>query len=495
MVLLNLFIPITKIDVEKRLVYGIAADETPDHADEIFDYDSSKSYFEEWSGDISKATDGKSLGNLRAMHTGIAAGKVTQLVMDDVAKSMPICAKVVDDNEWNKCLEGVYTGFSIGGSYVKRWKDPNDPTKTRYTAKPAEISIVDLGCNPSATFEIIKADGLTEQREFKRKEEPMEVNKTILADMQKALTENDLVKAFSFEEIRDRLRGAINSKLKTPFNCGYFWIQQTYPDSVIIEGDMDGDGDDDMYQIAYTIDDQGVVTLGDAKQVKVSYVPVVDEDGTTDEGAELMGGKADQTGDLQKTEEKPAEPIIEEKPIEKAIEAESLEKAGAKHSKDTIEQLQQMHHNIADMGGACQCDKCQKLYQSDDAQKSIIPDELTKVSTAAADLHKGENESLTKFMERFDSLEKALNGFKTENEALAKKVIELENAPLPGGPILNATAMEKSLVGGGNPEQTADPDTQKIALYEQIIAKSDNPAEIQTMRMQLSTLKMKQIYS
>ena len=166
---MDLKIPITKIDVEKRLVYGIAADETPDKADEVFDYESSKPYFKTWTESIQKNTDGKSQGCLRSMHSNIAAGKIVEMKFNDKDKSIPICAKVVDDNEWNKCLEGVYSSFSIGGSYKKRWPDTKTG-KTRYTAVPAEVSLCDEGCNPNATFQIIKANGLTEQRQFKNKE-------------------------------------------------------------------------------------------------------------------------------------------------------------------------------------------------------------------------------------------------------------------------------------------------------------------------------------
>ena len=163
----QLFIPITKVDAANRLVYGVATAEAEDRAGEVCDYATSKPYYEKWSGDIAKATDGRSLGNVRAMHGKIAAGKVTTINFNDDKKQIEICAKVVDDAEWQKCLEGVYTGFSQGGSYVKRWKEDG---VQKYTANPSEVSLVDLPCLPSATFEIIKADGLTEAREFKAPE-------------------------------------------------------------------------------------------------------------------------------------------------------------------------------------------------------------------------------------------------------------------------------------------------------------------------------------
>ena len=73
---MQLFLPITKVDAAKRLVYGTLAEEVPDRAGEIFDYASSKPNFARWSAEIAKASDGRSLGNLRAMHGKVAAGKL-----------------------------------------------------------------------------------------------------------------------------------------------------------------------------------------------------------------------------------------------------------------------------------------------------------------------------------------------------------------------------------------------------------------------------------
>jgi hypothetical protein len=161
---LDLFLPLAKVDLDRRLVTGVATAETPDRSGEIFDYSSSKPYFEKWSAEAAAASGGKSLGAVRAMHTPIAAGKLTDIAFDDNAKRITVVAKIVDDDEWRKVQEGVYTGFSQGGRYVKRWADP-DSGLTRYTADPHEISLVDLPCVPDATFDVVK-DGMVEKRSF-----------------------------------------------------------------------------------------------------------------------------------------------------------------------------------------------------------------------------------------------------------------------------------------------------------------------------------------
>jgi hypothetical protein len=161
---IGMFIPITKVDAAQRLVYGIATAEIMDRAGEICDYESTKPHYQNWSDEIAVTSGGKSLGNLRAMHGAVAAGKVTALTFNDDDKQIEICAKVVDDDEWRKVQEGVYTGFSQGGSYVRRWTDENG--LTRYTASPSEISLVDLPCLAEARFEMVKYDGTREWRPF-----------------------------------------------------------------------------------------------------------------------------------------------------------------------------------------------------------------------------------------------------------------------------------------------------------------------------------------
>ncbi len=230
---LKLFIPIMKVDEEKRLVYGKVTEEAVDSAGEIFDYATSKPYFKEWTEYFSKATDGKSYGNLRAMHDAKKAiGSLPEVSLNDREKSVEVVAKVVDDQEWSKVLEGVYTGFSQGGAYVKRWPDTNGAY--RYTAKPTEISLVDYPCLKTATFQVVKADGIVEDRAFRKTE-----NKTSSVDLKKwageeisdartaltaleeisylyskETTEGDAGQAADLKAVIDKLKNFIASEIK-----------------------------------------------------------------------------------------------------------------------------------------------------------------------------------------------------------------------------------------------------------------------------------------
>jgi len=166
---MRLFVPITKIDEEKRLVYGLLAEEAVDKSGEIFDYETSKQYVKEWSDSFKAATSKtgqeQSAGNLRVMHTNKVAGKFVSVDLNDAAKNVPVCAYVADSEEWDRTKKGVYTGFSIGGRYLKTWDDA-ETGKKRYTASLIEGSLVDNPCMYGATFTAIKNGGAEELRKF-----------------------------------------------------------------------------------------------------------------------------------------------------------------------------------------------------------------------------------------------------------------------------------------------------------------------------------------
>src|SRR5579872_6404330 len=160
---IQLFAALTKVDELRREVWGLATAEVVDKDGEIFDYASSKPYFQDWSQEIASATSGRSLGNVCEMHQSSAVGKLVDLAFDDESKTIAVGARIVDDAAWNKCLEGVYTGFSIGGRYVNLWPDGEF---MRFTAQPVEISVVDNPAVPNAHFTAIKRDGSSEVRKF-----------------------------------------------------------------------------------------------------------------------------------------------------------------------------------------------------------------------------------------------------------------------------------------------------------------------------------------
>lgn len=134
-------------------VEGTMVAEQPDRVREIWDYDSSKQSVLDWANDFAAKTQGKSVGNLRAMHGSTAAGRFVRVEPNDESKLFTGRAEVVDEAEKEKCRKGVYTGFSLKAPYAKKWADRFDPRYTRWTSGPIiETSLVDLPCIPGAVF-------------------------------------------------------------------------------------------------------------------------------------------------------------------------------------------------------------------------------------------------------------------------------------------------------------------------------------------------------
>jgi len=160
---------IYKVDEQSRTVTGRATQEMLDRDSEIFDYASSKPNFMAWSASVSADTNGMSLGNIRAMHGSVAAGILKAITFNDHEKAIDVEAHITDDQEWRKVLSGTYSGFSIGGRYTRKWPVvENGKMVHRYTADPAEISIVDRPCVPAAKFFTVqKSDGRREHVSFR----------------------------------------------------------------------------------------------------------------------------------------------------------------------------------------------------------------------------------------------------------------------------------------------------------------------------------------
>ena len=156
------FVQFAKLNADTGEFEGVMASEAPDGDKEIFDYATSKPYFKSWVETSRSLSDGKSVGNVREMHTNRAVGKLTAVAFDDDGKRLTVKGKLVDADARTKASEGVLTGLSIGGDYVKRWMDPQDPKYTRYTAKPHEVSVVDFPCNPDAKMTLV-AKGISSE--------------------------------------------------------------------------------------------------------------------------------------------------------------------------------------------------------------------------------------------------------------------------------------------------------------------------------------------
>ncbi len=136
---IRFFIPLSKVDKEKRIVSGYASTPTKDMDGEIVTLDA-----------IKKALPGyMNWRNIREMHRLSAVGTTEEAHVDKVG--LYISAKIVDDAAWKKCLEGVYKGFSIGGRKLEKVGDEITEIEL------SEISVVDRPANPDAVFALAKS--------------------------------------------------------------------------------------------------------------------------------------------------------------------------------------------------------------------------------------------------------------------------------------------------------------------------------------------------
>lgn len=149
---LNLFVSINKMDEDQRMVYGIATCSKLDNQNEIVDWDATKEAVADYSN----------WRNIREMHKASAVGTAPILELRDNTQELYIGAKIVDEAAWQKCKEGVYKGFSIGGDKLDQKVELSKTSGktinriTKYNLN--EISLVDRPANPACKFQTVKRD-------------------------------------------------------------------------------------------------------------------------------------------------------------------------------------------------------------------------------------------------------------------------------------------------------------------------------------------------
>lgn len=144
---LKQYFAIQKVDEDQRMVWGYASTEMTDSQGEIV---TKAAMSEAWS-------DYMQFANVREMHKASAVGVVKEYNLDD-PQGIMIGAKIVDDAAWEKVKEGVYKGFSIGGSKIPGGYDAS--TNTINGLKLTEISLVDRPSNPGALITMFKVDNI-----------------------------------------------------------------------------------------------------------------------------------------------------------------------------------------------------------------------------------------------------------------------------------------------------------------------------------------------
>jgi hypothetical protein len=146
---IQLSIPFTKVNREKRTVSGFATLDNIDQTGDVVTSEASMKAFDNFRG------------NIREMHTPLAVGKMLsfrpETYYDPITKSffngiyVDVYVSKGANDTWEKCLDGTLTGFSIGGKITE-----SDNEVNKATGQPVrfikgydlmELSIVDSPAN------------------------------------------------------------------------------------------------------------------------------------------------------------------------------------------------------------------------------------------------------------------------------------------------------------------------------------------------------------
>lgn len=340
------FFQLRKVDEEKRLVHGRFSQSIVDRSGEMMDWETGRDAILSWSQSQSEASNGKSLGNVRGQHQkNAAAGRIVSIDVVEDEKAIDGAVEVVDDQDWEKVQKGVYTGFSIGGGYARRWTDTSTGVAIKmYTPRVEEISLVDRPCVQTAGFyEVVKCDGTTEHRGFSPQGDNMSEDAKAgePAELKKGLWEGKRFLSL-LEEAR--------------------WLQSSLADEKVREGD------------ASMVPEDLKVCLGMIAELAEKYIG--------EQLAELKAGGAIAVAS------EAGEAIAEATEAEKAVAAE-MEKAARTGKKAMRAQIGAASDELAKL-----CKGYLDLYgkadgddePEDDADKAVASEDLAKSAEPVPDM-------------------------------------------------------------------------------------------------------------
>ena len=160
---ISILMPIQKVDAEKRIVSGWATTDVVDKQGDIVAIEASEKAFDKFRG------------NVREQHTPLAVGKVVSFKRDKYfdKESGEIHNGIFVDvyvskgaqDTWHKVVEGILTGFSIGGKINDTEdvyaKGTDQPVRMIKDYDLFELSLVDNPANPASNvISVQKFDGV-----------------------------------------------------------------------------------------------------------------------------------------------------------------------------------------------------------------------------------------------------------------------------------------------------------------------------------------------
>jgi hypothetical protein len=408
-------------------------------------------------------------GNLREMHQPISAGVGLELAAQ--GDDWMVKSKVVDEGTAKKIEAGALKGYSVGIKNAQVVKDASAPGGRIVGGSIVEVSYVDRPCNPTAVLALAKAVGAdtelkpveaedTDETEPSDRDKAVElVTKAVGPDGQVDETTDieggheaialiaKLIKAEADELAAGHLDEACDiSLLVNAVECLKIWLAREQADATGTEMQ------DDIAYVALAAKFGYTPAEVDAlpEEMKTALAELAKRDFSAKE-RDAAAGEGQAMGDG-------SFPIKTKDDLKNAIRAAGRAKDPAKakaHIKARARAL-----GATDMLPDDWKDVDPNVTKTTDAASAVSKDEIT-------DLVKGAVTEATKAaQERID--------------ALAAELAKVKATPLPGGPVITATATR---------QQPKSADLQKAAYYEAMADQVQDPAAATGYRQKAAELR------
>jgi hypothetical protein len=376
----DITVPFTKANQEKRTIIGIATADAVDHAGDVVTWAASKKAFETTTAAIREQHQkNKTVGKIVGFEAKSVYDPETKKVVNVIEVEAYI-SRTAEDT-WTKINEGILKGFSIGGNVSKSEErvSKSDPTKsyryiTDYTL--TELSVVDNPCSPQARI--------------------MTINKALDADTGEQ-TDDIIIKGMAAEVETENvfwnpatreLRVTKDAELAGYENIGWIETSKSLDDEVRSE------------QLATIVN----AHLDLAKSDEGGVTNMSEKEVTEETVEEVPTETVEETPEVKETE-KVEEPVVEEVPsegtdIQKMIDelrdlrstiAETIEKAVTQSSEETHESLAQVNSKLEKAEGA-----------------------LNTELTALSEKYEALSKSVTNLNDKFESIEKSIDALEAD---------------------------------------------------------------------------------
>jgi phage head maturation protease len=443
---MRLYGNLTKVDTERRMVWGYASTEAKDaHGETIL-----KSAIEDALDDYLE------FANIREMHQLSAVGTAEEAEVDE--KGLYLGAYVSDDTAWKKVTDKTYKGFSVGGKVLAR--DPDDKkiiTKILLT----EISLVDRPSNPEARFDVWKAAGSPQEDASMATK-----TKTKPATQAVGAAEPPLEKTTEGQEVTQHAEKTVDASSTALVVAGAA-IEKTAEAAPVVDGaategetvaKAEGEG-------GASSDEQPVVdalTKATTALDKIdAAVATVVKASDLEKGLYAVGRFADlleSIGYLAQGAENEAEIEADDSPVPAKLR--DWLKAGAAIFKDMAKE------EVDELVAAGKVKKASAAVAIT-GQDTASGEDLTKVTGERDALAKAvaeKEEALAKIAERIEPLVKTVEGLAATNADLAKRLETIEAqpaAPKTAGPLASVSKEEDA--GGAASLEKSMPSEEDLA--------------------------------